>query len=260
MPTETELLEFVSQSPRFVAEHDRASWLGLFAADGVVNDPVGSRPHVGREAIGRFYDTFIGPNEVVFDVDHDIVCGTTVIRDLTLHTTMSTGAELIVPMHLRYELAVDAGRLAIGGLFAHWELPSMVTQLLRCGGPGVRAALRLTPQLLSSQGVGGALGFAHGFRRVGGSQARTAARFLDAVAAGRREVAVAMASAAELEYPEGQAVSIDELLSQVRGLRWRKMIRAGRSITVSVEVGGRPAVVVFDCPVRRGIAAVRFYG
>ncbi|MCC5952191.1 MAG: nuclear transport factor 2 family protein [Acidimicrobiia bacterium] len=35
---------------------DREGWLGLFAVDAVVEDPVGSPPHQGTEAIGAFWD------------------------------------------------------------------------------------------------------------------------------------------------------------------------------------------------------------
>jgi hypothetical protein len=68
---------------------DRAEWLGLFAHDGRVEDPVGSTPHVGHVQIGRFYDTFIGPREITFDSRADFVAGSTVVRDLTLNVRMS---------------------------------------------------------------------------------------------------------------------------------------------------------------------------
>lgn len=70
-----ELLAAVEQSPAAAAAHDRAGWAGLFSADGRVEDPVGSRPHVGPDQIGRFYDTFIGPRDITFHRDLDIVHG-----------------------------------------------------------------------------------------------------------------------------------------------------------------------------------------
>src|SRR6185312_15118959 len=84
------LLATVERSPAAAADHDRAAWVGLFATDGQVEDPVGSRPHVGREQIGRFYDTFIGPRDITFHRDLDIVRGTTVIRDLLLEVAMGS--------------------------------------------------------------------------------------------------------------------------------------------------------------------------
>lgn len=36
---------------------DREGWLALFTDDAVLEDPVGSTPHEGREAIAAFWDT-----------------------------------------------------------------------------------------------------------------------------------------------------------------------------------------------------------
>ena len=69
--------------------HDRAGWLALFSRDGRVEDPVGSAPHIGREQLGRFYDTFIGPREITFEPRADFVGRATVVRDLTLNVRMS---------------------------------------------------------------------------------------------------------------------------------------------------------------------------
>ena len=68
-PTVAELLAAVGRSPAAVAVHDRAAWVGLFSDGARVNDPVGSRPHVGRAAIEKFYDTFIAPNTITFHVN-----------------------------------------------------------------------------------------------------------------------------------------------------------------------------------------------
>lgn len=112
-PTAAELLATVEASPRAVAAHDRAAWVGLFADSASVEDPVGSRPHIGRAAIERFYETFIAPNGIAFDVEHDVVSGMTVFRDLSIATTMSTGVTLHVPMHLRYDLSEVDGELKV---------------------------------------------------------------------------------------------------------------------------------------------------
>ena len=56
-----ELVSVVERSPAATDIHDRAAWIGLFTPDGRVDDPYGSRPHIGHTEIGRFYDTFIGP-------------------------------------------------------------------------------------------------------------------------------------------------------------------------------------------------------
>ncbi len=73
-----ELLAAVERSPRAVAAHDRDAWVQVFTADGRVEDPVGSSPHLGHDQIYRFYDTFIGPREIKFHRDLDIVNGRSV--------------------------------------------------------------------------------------------------------------------------------------------------------------------------------------
>ena len=245
-----ELLATVERSPQAVAVHDRAAWVDLFAPDGRVEDPVGSRPHTGRAAIERFYDTFIGPNDIVFHVDHDVVRGTTVFRDLALATTMSTGVTLHVPMHLRYDLTEVGGEWKIARLYAHWELPVMVGQLLAAGGRGLGAAAKLAPQLLGNQGVGGALGFTRGFVRVGAAGRRAATGLLEA--AGRGDVAgvrAVLSPRAVVEWPAGSDVGHAEFVKRVRGLEVGKTIAAGRFVTVSVRT-----------PTERGIAELEVDG
>lgn len=158
-PTAEQLLAAAKASPAAVAAHDREAWVGLFASDGQVNDPVGSRPHQGRGAIQRFYETFIAPNTIIFHVDHDIVCGMSVVRDLAIETIMSTGAALRVPMHLRYDLMEEGGTLKIHRLYAHWELAPMMAQMMGLGAKGLWTSTRLGVQMMHHLGLGGALGF-----------------------------------------------------------------------------------------------------
>src|ERR1700753_4036518 len=129
-PTPAELLAAVERSPAAAGSHDREDWVGLFAAEGRVEDPVGSRPHRGRRRIERFYDTFIGPRDVAFHRGTDVVAGSTVIRDLTLEVRMGPAVTMMIPAYLRYDLDDS---LKIVRLQAFWELPSMVWQFLRNG-------------------------------------------------------------------------------------------------------------------------------
>lgn len=172
-PSPNALLDAVKQSPKAVAVHDKSAWVGIFAADGQVNDPVGSTPHVGTAAIERFFETFIASNTIAFDVQHDVVAGMSVLRDLTVHTTMSTGVAMHIPMHLRYDLVSQGpdSSLRIQRLFAHWELQKMVGQLLASGGRGLLASVILGPQLIRHQGLSGCAGFLRGLR---GRKARKA--------------------------------------------------------------------------------------
>jgi hypothetical protein len=67
------LYELVKRSPELVDRHDREGWLGLFFSEAVVEDPVGAGLNRkgkdwrgDRDGLSRFYDIFIGPNDIKF--------------------------------------------------------------------------------------------------------------------------------------------------------------------------------------------------
>src|SRR6188768_136978 len=103
-PPIADMLAAVERSPAAAGAHDRDGWVALFAPDGRIEDPVGSRPHVGRAQIARFYDTFIGPRDITFHRGRDVVSGSTVIRDLTLEVKMGASVTMTIPAFLRYDL------------------------------------------------------------------------------------------------------------------------------------------------------------
>ena len=125
--TRDALIAHVERSPKAVAAQDRTGWLNLFADFAIVEDPVGSHPHVaglydrrsghrGNGPIARFYDTFIADNTVLFHVERDLVCGPYVMRDLDLEPG---GLGRRVPMHLLYEMVEQRGELKVRRLAAH---------------------------------------------------------------------------------------------------------------------------------------------
>lgn len=232
---EHELLAAVEQSPRAAGAHDRAAWVGLFTADGRVEDPVGSRPHVGTERIGRFYDTFIGPRDITFHRDLDIVCATTVIRDLELEVTMGRGVVMNIPAFLRYDLRQADGRWRIAALRAYWELPAMMGQFLRNGVRALRPSLALAGGLSRNQGVSGAAGFLTGFRRVGARHKGAVGTFLSAVA--REDITVAarlLAPDARISLGDDRPIALTEFVERLSGAGWTKIIGAGDTVAVSV--------------------------
>ncbi|MGY4651135.1 ketosteroid isomerase family protein [Mycobacterium sp. URHB0021] len=109
--TGAEMLAIAERSPAVAGARDRNAWVGLFTATGRVEDPVGSQPHQGRAAIGRFFDTFIGPREITYHPEVDIVMGPTVIRDGMLEVKMTSALTMRVPTYIRYDLQDDAGEL-----------------------------------------------------------------------------------------------------------------------------------------------------
>ncbi|WP_327109728.1 ketosteroid isomerase family protein [Nocardia sp. NBC_01730] len=260
-PSAAALLTVVEASPRAVAAHDKSAWVDLFAADAEVNDPVGARPHIGRGAIERFYDTFIGPNTIAFRVERDLVDPPTVLRDLTIVTTMSTGATVYVPMHLRYRLVEEDGAWKIADLAAFWELAAMIWQLLRTGAPGLGAALKLGPQLIANQGFGGMIGMLSALRGVGRTGKRMTTRvFAAAASTNLLRVRGLLGNRAEIELPAGTPVSVEEFTNRVRNMRWSKVIAAGRTVTASVRLGDTHGVAVAEFATgATHITILRFY-
>jgi ketosteroid isomerase-like protein len=116
-------------SMRAVEAGDKAAWLGLFAPDAVVEDPIGRSPldpeglgHRGAAAIEAFYDGVIGPNEVRFRIEQSWAAGDEVANVGTITTTMPDGTVVHTDGVFTYRVAPDgpdAGRLV--ALRAYWE-------------------------------------------------------------------------------------------------------------------------------------------
>ncbi len=241
------LLAAVERSPRAAAAHDRAGWVGLFTGDGRVEDPVGSRPHVGHEQIGRFYDTFIGPRDIKFHRDLDIVVGTAVLRDLELEVAMGSAVTMYIPAFLRYDLRETNGEWKIGELRAYWELPAMMLQFLRTGSGAVGPALNLSKGLLRNQGWRGTAGFMTGFRRVGARHQRLVTTFLDAAARkDKLSAARVLSSDAAITLGDRDPLELAELVEQMDGAGATKINSAGSTVAVSLNSAHGRAIVFAD--------------
>ncbi|OBH41424.1 transporter [Mycobacterium intracellulare] len=255
------LLAAVERSPQAAAAHDRAGWVGLFTGDGRVEDPVGSRPHVGREQIGRFYDTFIGPRDIKFHRDLDIVFGTTVLRDLELEVAMGPAVTMYIPAFLRYDLREANGEWLIGELRAYWELPAMMAQFLRTGPGAVSPALRLSRGLLTNQGWRGTAGFMAGFRRVGARHQRLVRTFLAAAARGDTFAAArALSSTAAITLGDRDPLELAELAEQLDGAAATKTKSAGPTVAVSINSGHGRAIMFAEVARRdNAIDRIRYF-
>ena len=171
-----ECLGFVELSPVAVAAHDKQAWLDLFATYSLVEDPVGSRPIVSRPGdsaehgpLASFYETFIAPNDIRFEVQRDTVCRQYVWRDLDIHINMASGAKVVTPVHLLYELVEEGGEPKIFRLAAHWELRNTMSQ--QSGG---MAALW---RMLRHMGITGVFGFMRALSSVGEDGKRQVRQF-----------------------------------------------------------------------------------
>jgi ketosteroid isomerase-like protein len=105
---------------------DKEAWLALFSPDAVVEDPIGPSPldpsgegHRGRPAIGAFYDTVIGPNQVRFRIEQSWAGGNEVANVGTITTTMADGT--VVHTDGVFTYRVDDQGLVVG-LRAYWEM------------------------------------------------------------------------------------------------------------------------------------------
>lgn len=242
-----DMLAAAARSLAAAGARDREGWVGLFASGGRVEDPVGSQPHQGRMAIGRFYDTFIGPRDITSSPDVDIVVGSTVVRDLTVEAGLSSGLTLRIPAYLRYDLQDEHGELKIAALYAFWELPTIVGQFLRSGPRSVPVGLQLSKGLLINQGLIGTLGFLSGFRGAGTQGKRRFAEFLGEARAGN-EVAVRRRLAKRARITTGDDVPMSgaELLTRLADARPHKLIGSGYQLAVGLDREGHRDVLIAE--------------
>ena len=255
------LLAAVERSPEAAAAHDRAGWVGLFTTDGRIEDPVGSRPHVGHGEIGRFYDTFIGPRDIAFRRDLDVVRGPAVVRDLDLEVVMGSAVTMTIPAFLRYDLREVDGEWKIAMLRAYWELPSMMLQFLRNGVSAVPVTVQLSQGLIRNQRLRGTAGFAAGFRRVGSRCKELVNTFVDAV--GRADKLAAqrtLSPDATMTFGDDNAADIADLVARCPGAGATKLIAAGSTVAASITSRQGRGVIFADVARRRNeIRRIRYF-
>jgi steroid Delta-isomerase len=119
--------DLARRSQAAVRVQDRDGWLSLFAADAVVQDPIGPSPfdpagtgHHGLAAIAAFYDMVIAPNEqITFEIEKSYLCGNEV-ADVGIIRTVLPGGKHVAVVHGVYTYRCnEAGQLV--ALRAFWE-------------------------------------------------------------------------------------------------------------------------------------------
>jgi hypothetical protein len=263
MPASKEdLIAIVHQSPEAVAIHDKSAWMGIFADNHVVEDPVGSVPHLSNsgsaephDALSRFYDTFIAPNTLAFDITHDVACGTHVMRDLTINLSMSDKVDASVPMHLLYELSEEGGTYKVARLAAHWEFMPMIMQLLKKGFVALPVLGALTWRMLKLQGLSGALGFSKAAFNVGKGGKQQVLAFERAVANKDSSALnrLFVNESDSVHYPYSEApLSPAAFFQQCEdSLHFSKLLVAGDCVSASVviqpadEKSSKSGIVIF---------------
>lgn len=242
-----ELIAIVQQSPNAVAIHDKAAWMAMFAANHVVEDPVGATPHLSNaggenphDALSRFYDTFIAPNTISFDVANDIVCGTHVLRDLTINLSMSGKVDALVPMHLLYELNKEDGTYKVARLAAHWEFMPMIMQLLKKGFVALPVLASLTVRMLKLQGIMGTLNFSKAAINIGNAGKQQVLALERAIGSEDGSALVGLFSndSANLHFPYGEPpLKPSEFFDTFSGVvTFSKLLVAGNGVTATVAI------------------------
>ena len=216
------LYTLVKSSPELVDRHDREGWLDLFSASAVVEDPVGAGLNRrgedwrgGRDGLGRFYDIFIGPNDIKFIVNQDIVTDNEVVRDVVIRTTLPNGAVSEVAAYLVYRGVEEDGDLKIESLQAHWDFGGNAFRLLK--GNGLKGPIASTVQFWSMiriQGLGRVVEYLGVvYRGIRGRGTAAVSAFAAAVNAGDGAALKRLFDAdATIEYPAGSGRPASDFL------------------------------------------------
>lgn len=116
-------------------QNAKETWLALFADDAIIEDPIGSSPldpegkgHRGKDALGTFWDTFIGPVEIRFDIEGSYAAGNEVANVGTITTRTQDGTTAVAEGVFTYK--VDAAGKIVA-LRAYWEFDRMLASMRR---------------------------------------------------------------------------------------------------------------------------------
>ncbi len=123
--------EMSKRSMAAIESKDRDGWLSLFAEDAVVEDPIGPSMldpegvgQRGKEAIARFFDTVIAPNDKIeFKINLSYESGLEVANVGTIEITFPGGNQMAsVDLVSTYCIGTDG---LLKSLRAYWEPDKM---------------------------------------------------------------------------------------------------------------------------------------
>ena len=107
MPTNAEVRALLERYCTAMNAGDRETWLDCFADDAIQEDPVGTPPNVGREAIGAFFDA--NDVEVTLSLTADpLVVGNEVIAFFQAVANMN-GTAMVLPRIVDHIVLDESG-------------------------------------------------------------------------------------------------------------------------------------------------------
>jgi len=99
--------------------NERDAFLDAFADDGVIEDPVGTPAHEGRDARGAFWDTVHQLTErMTFDVKDVVVCGSEAAMVFRIHAGTADAGIVLDAVDI-FEVDDDG---KISSMRAYWDM------------------------------------------------------------------------------------------------------------------------------------------
>ncbi|MFA5055163.1 MAG: hypothetical protein WC562_03185 [Dehalococcoidia bacterium] len=272
------IIALVNASPDLVGKHDREGWLNLFSTNAIVQDPVGAGPNrkgkdmrKGKDALGRFYDIFIGPNTIKFDVHQDIVVGDEMMREVSINTTLPNSAITIVHCFLLYKVVEEGGQLKIESLRAHWNFGKNAISLMTKNGlKGMTGSAMQFYTMIKVQGLKRIIEYLGAmYKGILGKGIKSANAFAAAVNAKDEAAFTKMFdSGATIEFPVGsKAIPASDFLKgagkdvklEIKNLRSGGWFTSG-SVDVTAGGSSKHGAVFFEfSPKTKKIISARFF-
>lgn len=226
-------------SPEMVGRKDRDGWVGLFATDGFVEDPVEAGRYQGKTNIQTFWDVFIGPQpRVGFDIARDFWGGDVLIRQATVVSLTQAHPQrtLDVPALICYSQRGDRVR----SLQALWEPRKVIAWFFGLGLRGLWALSRHGVRMMARAGLSNALSF--GGTLVGGIGKTQAEALVKALFGGGSEAWFRHAGVAEIMVgsgaesdtfranPEGAHDKLEELAGSLEEFSLDQLLVCGHHV------------------------------
>jgi len=246
-PDRDALLRTAKASPEIAGQHDKETWLALYADDAVVEDPVGTpASHKGRrpgrlgDELGRFYEAFIAASGIDMVARRDIVSDMHVFRAVDIHTTnLKTGLKMKVPANLLYEIVTRGDGLAVRRMQAHWELNRMSRILMSKGWLGMRTIAVMNWSMLRAFGPKWLMSY---FKASQKGVGRGGKELIGRLAARTdHEGSELFAPGATVELPGDAKSSATEFAEGCTALEVRDLLASGQTVSglASLEWGAR---------------------